>query len=484
MAVVLPENIRNGYSEVIGLGKSNIPLCRFLSSHGVTKITGRDRKPREALGDLADELEALGVTLVTGEGYLDGIGKGHEAETVIFRSPGLRPDIPQIAETVKKGAFLSSEMELFLELAADKKVTTIGITGSDGKTTSTTLTSLFLKSSRPEWRRVFVGGNIGEPLLPHIDEMTDRDYAVIELSSFQLMTMKIGTRRAAITNIAPNHLDWHTDLSEYARAKKNIFSPPASWLVVNAENDFSRQAGIEFAAETGHHTVFFSSKRSGLSEITGGIERASAIFIRDGKIVWEDTPNKVQELLDVSEIRLPGVHNIENYMTAMALTIGEAANRTFLKVAREFTGVPHRLEPVREKDGVRFFNSSIDSSPTRTAAALSAFGEEKVIIICGGYDKHIPFEPLALSLCAHAKKVVLTGNTAGKIKEAILACPDYRDGLFELIERSGFEEAVLAAANVAESGDVVLLSPACASFDAFKNFEERGERFREIINSL
>ena len=482
MSVSLPENIKNGYSEVIGLGKSNIPLCRFLVSHGVKHIVGRDKKPRAVLGNLADELEELGVTLVTGDCYLEGIGEGHEEATVIFRSPGLRPDIPQIKAAIGKGALLSSEMELFLALAAEKRITTVGITGSDGKTTSTTLTSLFLKAGLPAFRRVFVGGNIGEPLLPHIDEMTDRDFAVVELSSFQLMTMKKGTCRAAITNIAPNHLDWHIDLSEYAEAKKNIFNAPTSWLAVNAENDFSREAGIEFAKREGHHTVFFSSKKCSLEEITCGIKNASAIFVRNGKIVIEGCVNA--ELLDVSEIRLPGIHNIENYMTAMALTFGDVDNSAFTKVARTFTGVPHRLEPVREKNGVRFYNSSIDSSPTRTAAALSAFGDEKVIIICGGYDKHIPFAPLATSLCAHAKKVVLTGNTAGKIKEAIYACPDFYEGLLEIIERLDFTDAVLAAAGSAESGDTVILSPACASFDAFKNFEERGEKFREIINSL
>lgn len=482
MALSFFEKIKNGYSEVIGLGKSNIPLCRFLASHGAKHIVGRDRKTREALGPVADELEALGVKLVTGVDYLAGIGKDHESDTVIFRSPGLRPDVPQIAKAVSGGAVLSSEMELFLEFAAEKKVTTVGITGSDGKTTSTTLTSLFLKAGLPDTRRVYVGGNIGEPLLPYIDEMTERDFAVVELSSFQLMTMKKGTCRAAITNIAPNHLDWHTDLSEYAMAKKNIFGAPTAWLVVNAENDFSREAGIEFAAKEGHHTVFFSSKRCGLEEITGGIANASAIFVRDGKIVVEGCAN--EELLDVSEIRLPGIHNIENYMTAMALTFGDVDSSAFPEVAKTFTGVPHRLEPVREKDGVRFYNSSIDSSPTRTAAALSAFGDKKVIIICGGYDKHIPFAPLAASLCAHAKKVVLTGDTAGKIKEAVLECPDWHEGLFEIIEKNGFTDAVLAAADAAGCGDVVLLSPACASFDSFKNFEERGEKFREIINSL
>lgn len=482
MTASLSEKIKNGCSEVIGLGRSNIPLCRFLASHGAKRIVGRDRKTREALGPVADELESLGITLVTGTGYLDGIGKGYESYTVIFRSPGLRPDIPQIAEAVSEGAVLSSEMELFLELAEEKKVTTIGITGSDGKTTSTTLTSLFLKAGLPDSRRVFIGGNIGEPLLPYIDEMTDRDFAVVELSSFQLMTMKKGTCRAAITNIAPNHLDWHTDLSEYAEAKKNIFNAPTSWLVVNAENDFSRKVGIEFAAKEGHHTVFFSSKRCGLEEITGGIPNSSAVFVRNGKIVIAGCAN--EELLDVSEIRLPGTHNIENYMTAMALTFGDVDSRAFLDVARTFTGVPHRLEPVREKGGVRFYNSSIDSSPTRTAAALSAFGDKKVIIICGGYDKHIPFAPLATSLCGHAKTVVLTGDTACKIKEAILECPDWHDGLFDIIEKSDFTDAVLAAAGAAECGDIVLLSPACASFDSFRNFEERGERFREIINSL
>ncbi len=465
----LLKNIRDGRCEVLGLGVSNIPLCRFLVENGAENICGRDKKSEEELGEVATELKSLGVTLITGDGYLDGLGG---ESTVIFRAPGIRPDRPQLKEAVDRGAILTSEMELFFELTDCKNV--IGVTGSDGKTTTTTLIGKLLEEQirlDGDGRRVFVGGNIGRPLLPRLGEIRENDFVVVELSSFQLMTMKRSVHRAVVTNLTPNHLDWHTGMDEYRDAKTNLFAhEPCLSLTVNFEDPTTLSFGKSFSGRV----TYFSSER----EPSG-----NAVFERDGRVIFADE-NGEEAILDVSSILLPGRHNLQNYMAAISATRGFVSSEAVKNIAESFGGVEHRCEFVREKDGVRYYNSSIDSSPTRTAAALSAFGDQRVVIICGGYDKNIPFEPLAVSLCRHAKTVVLTGATAGKIKSAILACPEYSDGIFELAERPDFADAVHAASESAAEGDVVILSPACASFDTFKNFAQRGLRFKELVNGL
>ncbi len=467
----LLEFIKNGRCEVLGLGISNLPLCRFLVDNGAVNVYGRDKKSEAELGAVASELKALGLTLITGENYLDGIGGGTPELTLIFRAPGIRPDLPQIRAATENGAVLTSEMELFFELTECE--TLIGVTGSDGKTTTTTLIGEMLKEQihlDGDDREVFVGGNIGKPLLPRLDEVKKNDFVVVELSSFQLMTMRRSVHRAVLTNLSPNHLDWHTGMDEYRDAKTNLFShEPCESLTVNYEDPTAFAFGKNFKGSV----TYFSSER----EPSG-----SAVFARDGKVIASNGIGE-EEMLNISSIRLPGRHNLQNYMAAISATRGLVSREAVKNVAERFCGVEHRCEFVREKDGVKYYNSSIDSSPTRTAAALSAFGR-RVVIICGGYDKKIPFEPLALSLCRHAKTVVLTGATAGKIKSAILECPEYSPEIFELIERPGFEAAVRAASESAEPGDIVILSPACASFDAFKNFEERGMYFKALVNKL
>ena len=448
---------------VLGIGISNLPLIRFLLAHGA-KVVARDRKTEEELGDVAGELRAKGVKLILGKDYLRDL-----REEVIFRSPGLRPDIPEILSAVQSGSVLTSEMEWFLELTPAR---VIGVTGSDGKTTTTTLTYLFLSAQRKlrPGGKIYVGGNIGEPLLPKVESMTKDDIAVVELSSFQLQTAEISAWRAAITNLSPNHLNWHTGMEEYVAAKTNIYRhPECQWLVVNAENEITR--GLAKDAKT--QVCLFSG--------FGKPDRLPAVY-RDGdRIVYEDENGK-EPLLAVDRIRLPGQHNVENYCTALALTHGLVGRDAIERVAKEFTGVAHRLEPIRTVDGVQYYNSSIDSTPTRTAAALSAFSEARPIVICGGYDKHLPFEPLAQALYAHAKAVILTGATAGKIEQAIRDTAEGRELPVRVV--SDFKGAVETAREIAKPGDVVLLSPACASFDAFRNFEERGDTFRRIVESF
>ena len=458
---------------VVGLGISNLPLIDFLRSQGA-RISARDRKSRDELGETADRLEAYGIRLITGDGYLDRL-----EEDVIFRSPGLRPDLPAFCDAVSRGAVLSSEMELFLDLTP---ATVIGITGSDGKTTTTTVTGLMLQDAcqRKGKGRVFVGGNIGTPLLPHLTEMTADDFAVVELSSFQLQTMKRSPARAAITNLTPNHLNWHTGMEEYIRAKSNICRHSSNRLLVTNAEDPTTCA---IAAEQSAPVTFFSSRKESFADFSSLLKPGDhAVYISNGQIMYDDGTDS-REKLCIDDILLPGKHNLENYMTAIALVEGYVPDESIRRVATEFRGVAHRLEYVRTIRGVSYYNSSIDSSPTRTAAALSAL-QEKPIVICGGYDKNIPFAPLANALCERAKAVVLTGATAKKIRDELEKCERVVQGDLPIYADPDFRAAVCLARDIAQEGDTVLLSPACASFDAFRNFEERGNTFRRIVEAF
>jgi UDP-N-acetylmuramoylalanine--D-glutamate ligase len=457
---------------VLGLGVSNLPLVKLLLT--LTEpalITVYDKKSVTQLGDEAEKLATRGVNFVCGDDWAENV----EGE-VIFRSPGIRPDLPKLALAEHNGALLTSEIEQLLELT---DAATFAITGSDGKTTSTTLSGKFLEAAG---RRVFVGGNIGTPLLDKCGEMTERDACVLELSSFQLMRLPHAPAYTAITNVSPNHLNWHVGFEEYVEAKKNIVGENTQRLVVNADCEITCNFGREIA-ERGREVIFFSSSRSHYGEIvSGAYPNAKAIYRRDGVICISDGESET-ELLAEREIRLPGVHNIENYMTAMALTYGYAEPRDFLSVAREFTGVEHRLEPVRTLDGVEYINGSIDSSPTRTIAALSALQGRDIVIICGGYDKNLDYAPLAPKLCECARVLVLTGATADKIERALREYDGY-SGSPEIVRAESFEETVTLAREHAREGGCVLLSPASASFDRFDNFAQRGRYFKKLVNEM
>ena len=361
---------------VLGLGVSNRPLVRLLLEFGC-RVTGCDRTPREKLDAEVLELEKLGAKLSLGDGYLDGV----EAN-VLFRTPGMHPGNPAIQALRDRGAKVTSEMEVFFEVCP---CTLIAVTGSDGKTTTTTLVSEMLKASG---KTVWLGGNIGTPLLPLCRQMKKEDFAVVELSSFQLMDMERSPQRAVITNLAPNHLDIHKDMQEYVDAKKNIFRFQSAdgMLVLNADNAIT--AGFRGNGET----RFFSRR-----------ERTNCVWEENGVIY-----RRGEKLLESREILIPGTHNIENYLAAIALVEGLATDDAVRQVARNFGGVEHRIELVREKDGVRFYNDSIASSPSRTIAGLRSF-PEKVILIAGGYDKHIPYDVLGPEICAHVKTLFVNG---------------------------------------------------------------------------
>lgn len=459
---------------VIGLGISNLPLVEYLLALGGCQITVRDKKQPDFSNPRIAALRDAGVNFCCGENYLENI----EAD-ILFRSPGVRPWEAGIAAAVKAGALLTSEMELFFSLCP---CPILGVTGSDGKTTTTTLLSLLLRGAG---RRVFVGGNIGKPLLPHLSEMRAEDFAVVELSSFQLYTMQQSPAVAVITNLAPNHLDWHPDFDDYCRAKANIFRHPGCrCLITNADNAPAAALADSAQAE-GLSVVRFSST---LGETLPG----EALFEKEG-VICRRHDGAVSPLLAVSDIRIRGRHNVENYMAAMAAAAaaleqypaGDAAlsREVISDIASSFPGVEHRIEFVRERRGVKFYNSSIDSSPSRTIAALRSF-EEPLVVICCGRDKHVPFDDMAAELCRRARAVVLTGELAPQVKAALLACRAYRPGHPEIREAASFDEAAALAAETAKPSESVLLSPGGTSFDCFPNFEVRGRRFKDLILAL
>ncbi len=469
-AELIKNRIGDAKVAVLGFGVSNIPLVELLLECG-NEITVHDKSDISRLDPRASEFAKRGVRFVTGESYLDKI----DAD-IIFRSPGIRPDYEGIAKAVEDGAELLSEMELFIELTPAK---VLAVTGSDGKTTTTTIAYKLLgKAFENTDRKVFVGGNIGTPLLSRLGDMTENDICVLELSSFQLFTMTKSPSRAVITNISPNHLDWHRGMDEYIEAKTNIYKRGAKHLTTNANDKICLQK----ANESGLPVSLFSAHLSLGDILLKAPEAESIFYLADGYICRYDGKN-TERILDTNDILVPGIHNVENYMAAISLTWGDLTVDKIAELARTFGGVEHRLEFVRELDGVRYYNSSIDSSPTRTAAALSAL-REKPIVICGGYDKNIPFEPLAEALCDRAKAVILTGATAEKIKSVLLDEMSKRDAVLDIYSEPDFTQAVELARSIAESGDTVLLSPACASFDAFRNFAERGNRFKMIVNEF
>jgi len=444
------ESLKGKRIAVFGLGVSNRPLVRLLLEFGCD-VLGCDRTPRENLDQEVLGLEAMGCRLSVGENYLDGV----EAD-ILFRTPGMHPGNPAIEALRSRGAQVTSEMEAFFEVCPCRL---LAVTGSDGKTTTTTLVSEMLKAAG---KTVWLGGNIGTPLLPLVRQMQEEDFAVVELSSFQLMDMTRSPQRAIITNLAPNHLDIHKDMEEYVDSKKNIFrfQQPGDLLILNADNELT-------AGFVGNGITRFFSRQG----------KPAHVYLRDG-IIYRGG----EAVLNTSDILIPGVHNVENYMAAIAMVENLVEDETIRQVARNFGGVEHRIELVRIKDGVWFYNDSIASSPSRTIAGLRSFSE-KVLLIAGGYDKHIPYDVLGPEICAHVKHVFLCGATAPQIRSAVENCGDFH-GQVELTDCGNFENAVRTAAAAAREGDIVLMSPASASFDEFKNFMVRGQFFKKIVKEL
>ena len=479
---------RNGYFEelkdkkvfIAGLGISNLPLVEFFARLGVRRVIvgdsgGRREEDRERVERQCAELMTKGLIngYSVGEGYL---GPAKEAD-VIFKSPGIRFDEPELIEAVKKGAVLTSEMEEFIKLCPCR---IYAVTGSDGKTTTTTLIHHFLENElRGTGRRVFLGGNIGTPLFTSVNDVDPCDAAVLELSSFQLLNMRPYIDVSVITNISPNHLDVHRSMDEYVEAKKNIYfyGDGDTVTVLNRDNDVTAAMTEEAPGEL----RTFSMKTP----------QANGAFLRGNEIVAARGGEETA-VLDRETILIPGDHNVENYMAAICATLGDVSPETVRHIARTFKGVKHRIELIREKDGVRFYNSSIDSSPARTIRTLSVFPGKNIIMVAGGKDKKLPFDDLGGPVCDKVKTLVLTGPTSEKIEAAVRNEMEARAAggaesgasAVEIIKEESFERAVEIAAGKAATGDIVLLSPACTSYDRFRNFEERGDLFRRIVGEL
>lgn len=443
---------------VCGIGISNTPLIKSFLEKGA-RVIACDRRSAEQIGPLAKELENEGAELKLGDDYLSDL----EVD-IIFRTPGMSFNLPELVSARKRGIAVTSEMEVFFDLCP---ATIFAVTGSDGKTTTTTLIAKMLEA---EGKKVFVGGNIGKPLLPEIENITADDFVVAELSSFQLISMRKSPDVAVVTNVAPNHLDIHKDMDEYVEAKKNILlhQNAFSRTVLNRDNEITES----FRSFVRGQSLGFSMKR----RLNNGawLDSKGILHMAYRGI---DVP-----VLDRKDIAVIGDHNVANYLAAITAVWGYVGVDSINKVAREFGGVAHRIELVRELNGVKFYNDSIASSPTRTIAGLKAF-DRKVFLIAGGYDKHIPFEPLMPYLVEKVKTLYLCGDTAQKIEDCLKNYEGYK-GSPEIVRTKDIKEAAQLAYKAAKSGDIITLSPACASFDAFPNFAARGNYFKEVVNSL
>lgn len=444
---------------LIGLGVSHRPLAELLVNKGLD-VTVYDKRPLEALGEAAAALAAKGAHFVTGEDYLEKL-----SGDVVFRTPGMYFNHPALHRLMAEGTVVTSEMELFFQCCP---CPIIGVTGSDGKTTTTSLIAEMLRRSG---RRVHLGGNIGRALFPIIEEVHPEDIAVVELSSFQLLSMRQSPEIAVITNVSPNHLDVHGTMEEYIGAKRNLFCHQGAFTktVLNADCPVT----AAFAPEVRGECRMFSRRQP----LTHGA------WLDDEGVLWYSANGLDTCILSKDEIKLPGMHNVENMLTAAAAVWGLVPVEVIREVARTFAGVEHRIEFVRELNGVKWYNDSIATSPTRTIAGLNSFSQ-KLIIIAGGYDKHLDYTPLAEPVLRHVKTLILTGATSEKIKKAVTSHPGYAASGLTVMDAADMADAVQKARAAAHPGDIVSLSPASASFDCYPNFEVRGQHYKKLVNAL
>ena len=452
--------IRNRKIAIIGLGVSNIPLLSYLHDLGA-KITVFDNRT-------IDNIDKNIMDIITNNNIEFSFGKNNLSKLngfdIIFRSPTCREDWPELVKEAKRGAIITSEIEMLMELCPG---TIIGVTGSDGKTTTT---SLIYEIVKKQGFNCYLGGNIGIPLFTKIQEMKPKDIVILELSSFQLMNIHTSPNIAVITNISPNHLDFHKSYEEYIEAKKNIFKyqNEDGLLVLNYDNEITR----ECAKEAKGKVIFFSRE----NKLDNGV-------ILDDDII-KVCDNKLRKhILNTKDLLLRGKHNYENVCTAIAATLEIASTEKQIEAVTQFKGVKHRLEFVKEINGVKWYNDSIGTSPTRTIAGLKSFNE-KIVLIAGGYDKHLDYTPIAKPILDNVSVLILMGQTSKKIKESVENEMKVEQKRIEIYECDTLQETVNTAKKVAKKGEVVLFSPASASFDMYKNFEERGDKFKSIVNSL
>ncbi len=453
------DSLKNKKIALIGFGVSHIDLAKLFVDKNLD-VTVCDKREMSQLEEKLVGFDTTKLKFELGENYLENICD----YDVIFRTPGMKFYTPELVKAIDKGCVVTSEMEVFFDLCPCK---TIAVTGSDGKTTTTTLIAEMLKK---QGYTVHLGGNIGRALLPIIETIKPEDFAVVELSSFQLISMRKSPDVAVVTNLAPNHLDMHRDMQEYIDAKKNIIlhQNAFSKTVLNVDNEITNS----FSSLVRGKTLCFSR--------TTKVDKGTYLD-ENGNLVL-NFGDVATELFNKNDIRIPGMHNVENFLAAIAAVCDFVSPETMYDVAKNFGGVEHRIEFVRELDGVKWYNDSIATSPTRAIAGLVSFGKP-IVLIAGGYDKKIPFEPLVPYILKYVKKLVLCGATAQKIEDAVTSAPEY-SGYPEIIRVSDIPEAIKTAKNIAQAGDIVSLSPACASFDCYPNFEERGKHFKRLVKEL
>lgn len=452
--------LKNRKVAVIGLGVSNIPLIDYLYKMQAKVTVFDDRNIEQIPKDIMDKITKYTFEFSFGENNLSKL-VGFD---LIFRSPSCMPTKKELVKEQERGAIVTSEIEMLMEMAPCK---IIGVTGSDGKTTTTSLIYAIVKEGG---YNAYLGGNIGTPLFTRLNEMLPEDIIVLELSSFQLMNMTVSPDISVITNVSPNHLNIHSSYEEYIEAKKNIFKNQNEngIVVLNYDNDITRNC----KAEANGKVIYFSSKE----KLDNGI-------IVDNDVIKECEDRLRKHIISTQEVHLRGMHNYENICAAIAATKTLVDTETQTKAIREFTGVEHRLEFIREIDGVKWYNDSIGTSPTRTIAGLNAFSEE-IILIAGGYDKHLDYEPIAKPIVDHVKGLILIGQTSEKIYEAVNKELQEENKDLDIYMCNEFAQTVQIAKQIAKPGQIILFSPASASFDLFKNFAERGDKFKELVNKL
>ena len=452
--------MKNSRVAFIGVGVSHTDLIKLFLKKGIG-VTVLDRRTADKMGDVHGELEALGAKFILGDSYLDSLTDFD----VVFRAPGMYFHNEKLQAAIKHGVAVTSEMEVFFDLCPCK---IYAVTGSDGKTTTTTIIAGLLEKSG---KKVYKGGNIGKALLPLIEEINDDDAAVVELSSFQLLSMRKSPDVAVITNIAPNHLDVHGTMEEYIWSKTNL---------ITHQNAFSKTV-LNLDNKTTNDLE--SMVRGKLVKFSRLSTPECGTFLREDGTLCYNNYGETTEIIHKDSIRIPGIHNVENYLAAIAAVWGEVSLDVIKDMAENFGGVEHRIEFVRELDGVKWYNDSIATSPTRVLAGLNSF-TQKLIVIAGGYDKKIPFEPMAETVCNKVKKLILMGVTAQKIEKAITECSAYDPEKIQIYHVGSMEEAVQKAKEISDKGDIVTLSPACASFDLYPNFEARGIHYKNLVKEL
>ena len=452
--------LRNRKVALIGLGISNIPLLDYLYNLQAKVTVFDDRSIEDIPKDIMDKITRYTFEFSFGENNLAKLN-GFD---LIFRSPSCMPTRKELKQAEDSGAIVTSEIEMLMEIAPCKIV---GITGSDGKTTTSTLIYEILKEAG---YNVYLGGNIGAPLFTKLNDILPEDIIILELSSFQLMNMTVSPDIAVITNITPNHLNLHSSYEEYIEAKKNIFrsQDENGILVLNYDNEITR----ECKQDANGKVVYFSSKE----KLDNGI-------IVDNDIIKECEDKLRKHIVNTKDINLKGMHNYENICAAYAATKTLVDTETALKAIKEFKGVEHRLEFIKEINGVKWYNDSIGTSPTRTIAGLNSF-EEDIILIAGGYDKNLDYEPLAKPIVDKVKGLILIGQTAEKIYEVVNKKLQEENKDLDIYICDEFSQTVQIANKIAKPGQIVLFSPASASFDMFENYAQRGKKFKELVNSI